>query len=285
MLDQHASRFAELSRFLKDRRARLTPESAKVAPLRRRRTSGLRREEVAEAAGISTAWYIRLEQGRDVRASLHALDRIGQALKLSKPEQAYLLQLARPDLDWKRRVRNHEIPSPGLLALLEGLSPNPAYILNRYWQVKACNAPARHLLGDLDNETKWGANLVARLFQDEQMRERFVEWPSVARSVVAQLRLATAGMANDPVMEGFIAQLCAANGEFQQLWQMGELAEPPIWQKAIFHQKVGTMLFDFGGLRASGVDEGFTVAVHTPADEATRRRLSDLVSLEQAQAG
>ena len=118
-------RLTELGQFLKSRRAMLAPENVGLAPTRRRRTPGLRREEIADAAGISAAWYVRLEQGRDVRASLHALDRIGKALRLNAPEQAYLLELARPDLDWKSKVRSHEMPSPTLLAMVSGLMPHP----------------------------------------------------------------------------------------------------------------------------------------------------------------
>ena len=270
-------RLTELGRFLKSRRAMLAPENVGVAPTRRRRTPGLRREEIADAAGISAAWYIRLEQGRDVRASLHALDRIGKALRLNAPEQAYLLELARPDLDWKSKVRSHEIPSPTLLAMVSGLMPHPAYVLNRHWQVKACNRAARLLLGNLDDEAEWGANLVMRLFQDERMRDRFVDWPSVARSMVAQMRLSTAAMASDPIMEVLLVQLCATSPEFKQLWEAAEISETPTWRKTLAHPLVGHLNFDFAAFSPPGPDSAFTLAIHTASDEATRTRLSELL--------
>jgi len=270
-------RLTELGRFLKSRRAMLAPENVGVAPTRRRRTPGLRREEIADAAGISAAWYIRLEQGRDVRASLHALDRIGKALRLNAPEQAYLLELARPDLDWKSKVRSHEIPSPTLLAMVSGLMPHPAYVLNRHWQVKACNRAARLLLGNLDDEAEWGANLVMRLFQDERMRDRFVDWPSVARSMVAQMRLSTAAMASDPIMEVLLVQLCATSPEFKQLWEAAEISETPTWRKTLAHPLVGHLNFDFAAFSPPGPDSAFTLAIHTASDETTRTRLSELL--------
>ena len=270
-------RLTELGQFLKCRRAMLAPENVGVAPTRRRRTPGLRREEIADAAGISAAWYVRLEQGRDVRASLHALDRIGKALRLNAPEQAYLLELARPDLDWKSKVRSHETPSPTLLAMVSGLMPHPTYVLNRYWQVKACNRAARLLLGDLDDEAEWGANLVERLFQDERMRDRFVDWPLVARSMVAQMRLSTAAMASDPIMEALLAQLCATSPEFKQLWEAAEISETPTWRKTLAHPLVGHLNFDFAAFSPPGPDSAFTLAIHTASDETTRTRLNELL--------
>jgi len=277
MLDRDKVRLTELGRFLKRRRAMLAPENLGLAPTRRRRTPGLRREEIADAAGISAAWYVRLEQGRDVRASLHALDRIGKALRLNAPEQAYLLELARPDLDWKSKVRSHEIPSPTLLAMVSGLMPHPAYVLNKHWQVKACNHAARLLLGDLDDEAEWGANLVVRLFQDERMRERFVDWPLVARSMVAQMRLSTAAMASDPIVEALLAQLCATSPEFKRLWEAAEISETPTWRKTLAHPLVGHLNFDFAAFSPPGPDAAFTLAIHTASDETTRTRLTELL--------
>lgn len=277
MQDRDKIRLTELGRFLKSRRVMLKPENLDTAPTRRRRTPGLRREEIADAAGISATWYVRLEQGRDVRASLHALNRIGRALKLNTPEQAYLLELARPDLDWKSKVRNHETPSSALLAMVTGLMPHPAYVLNKYWQVKACNRAARLLLGDLDNEAEWGANLVVRLFQDEHMRDRFVDWSLVARSMVAQMRLSTAALAIDPIMEALVAQLCAASPDFKRLWEAAEISAAPTWRKTLAHPLAGHLNFDFSAFNPSGPDGAFTLAIHTASDEGTRIRLKELL--------
>lgn len=249
-----------------------------LVPKLRRRTPGLRREELADLAGISTTWYVRLEQARDVKASLHALDRIGKALKLDASEQSYLLQLARPDLDWKSRVRSHETPSQALLAIVAGLSPHPAYVLTKYWQVKACNHAARLLFGDLDNEAEWGANLVARLFLDEAMRVRFVDWAAVTRSVVAQLRLSTASMAGDSIMTTFITQLSSASPEFRSYWDEVELSEAPLWRKTIRHPATGPLHFDFAALAPPGPDRGFLLTVHTPSDQATARAMERLLA-------
>src|SRR5215813_11483969 len=163
----------ELAQFLRSRRERLDPKDFGIAVGGRRRTVGLRREEIADAAGISTTWYVWLEQGRDVNASAHALRALGKALRLSQSEQTYLFQIARPDLDWRRRPARPALPSANLLSLIEGLAPHPAYVVNRYAQVVATNAPARKLLGDFGSAEPWSDNLIARLFLDPAWRALF----------------------------------------------------------------------------------------------------------------
>src|SRR5829696_4852237 len=125
----------ELARFLRSRRERLDPADFGVTFGGRRRAVGLRREEVADAAGISATWYVWLEQGRDVNASAHALRALGRALRLSQAEQTYLFRLARPDLDWRNGAVGEAMPAANLLSLVDGLSPHPAYITNRHRQV------------------------------------------------------------------------------------------------------------------------------------------------------
>jgi transcriptional regulator with XRE-family HTH domain len=277
MDDPKKYRLAELSRFLKSRRSLLQPEEAGVPKPGRRRVNGLRREEVAEAAGMSTAWYTRLEQGRDVRASVYTLDRIAHALRLDRAERTYLLEMARPDLDWKEQARGDSVPSAPLITLIEGLSLCPAYILNKYWQVKACNSAARLVFGDIDDEEKWGGNLIARLFQDLAMRSTFVDWPSVARSAVAQLRMSSAAMANDVILGRMIENLSVANEEFGLLWRHSGVAEAPVWRKTVYHPLTGPMNFTFASLRPSGEDSAFSLSLHTPADQETRDRLAKLM--------
>jgi transcriptional regulator with XRE-family HTH domain len=271
----------ELARFLRDRRTRLNAADFGIAAGSRRRTAGLRREEVADAAGISTTWYVWLEQGRDVKASPHALRALGKALRLSTPEQTYLFQLARPDLDWRPRLAKQEMPSANLLAVLEGLAPHPAYIVNRYAQVVASNDPARRLLGPFDPADDWGGSLIARLFLDPLWRERFIDWSIVARSAVAQFRLATVTMADDPVLVAVIAQLQSASPEFAACWSDHELAEPPIWQKSVRHPFAGKMRFNFATLRPGGPDGDFSLSVYTPADKASRAGLAKLLAAPQ----
>jgi transcriptional regulator with XRE-family HTH domain len=283
MLEQDQTRLAELGRFLRSRRELLAPDALGLSSMKRRRTPGLRREELADAAGISATWYVRLEQGRDIRASLHALDRLGKALRLDASEQAYLLGLARPDLDWQSRVRSHEMPSPTLMAMVAGLMPHPTYVLNKYWQVKGCNLAARVLLGDVDNEAKWGANLAVRLFEDPAMRNRYVDWPVIARSVVGRLRLSTATLGSDPIMEALVAQLCR-NLEFKGMWEAAEISEAPLCRKTLAHPLIGQVSFDFAAFSPPGPDRSFTLSIHTAVDERTRASLHRLLATTRSDA-
>ena len=277
-LDQ--TRRDDLARFLRSRRERLDPVDFGITVGGRRRAKGLRREEIANAAGISTTWYVWLEQGRNVSASAHALRALGKALRLSQPEQTYLFQLARPDRDWRRGQAGQAMPTASLLDLIEGLAPHPAYITNRYGQVVTTNKPARLLLGDFDGADTWSDNVIARLFLDPLWRHRFVDWESVARSVVAQFRLATAGMADDPVLTSLVSLLAASSDAFAQWWNNRELADPPIWRKTLRLPRVGDMRFGFASLQPGGRDADFRVSIYTPADETSRDRLARLLSSE-----
>jgi len=266
----------ELAHFLRSRRERLDPAAFGITPGSRRRTAGLRREEVADAAGISVTWYVWLEQGRAVNASAHALRALGRALRLSQAEQTYLFRLARPDLDGRTGSIGQAMPAASLLALVEGLSPHPAYITNRYRQVVTANRPARLLLGGFDSADPARGSVIGRMFLDPLWREIFVDWETVARSTVAQFRLATAAMADDPVLASLIALLTASSEEFARWWADRELAEPPIWRKTVRHGLVGDMAFDFAVLQPLGRDSDFSVSLYAPADAASRERMERL---------
>lgn len=267
-LSQDTARLKELADFLRRHRTRLKPVDLGLKT-GRRRVPGLRREEVAARAGISTLWYMRLEQGRPVRPSAEAVRRLGQALCLSTAEQAYLMRLARPDL--APSLQFQDVPSPALLALLEGLSPHPAYLLDAQWHLVALNSPARHLLGAHAE----GQMLLRLLFLDEHWRRLFADWAIVARSAVAQFRAAAPVL--EPVSMALIAALAAESREFAALWAEAELADPPVWRKRLLHSQVGEIRLDFASLRPGGPDSRFTLSLHTPADAASRAALLRLV--------
>lgn len=266
----------ELARFLRERRERLDPAAFGIKPGGRRRVAGLRREEVADAAGISPTWYVWLEQGRDVNASAHALRALGRALRLSQAEQTYLFRLARPDLDWRNSPAAQAMPAASLLSMIDGLSPHPAYVTNRYRQVVAANRPARLLLGAFDGGDPVRGSVLGRMFLDPLWREIFVDWETVARSTVAQFRLATASMADDPVLAALTALLTASSDEFARWWADRALAEPPIWRKTVRHGLVGDMAFDFAVLQPHGRDSDFSVCLYAPADATSRERMVQL---------
>ena len=262
----------ELSNFLVCRRNQLDPRDFGIVVNGRRRAPGLRREEVALQAGISATWYVRLEQGRDVRASAHTLDRIAKALRLAQPERAYLMRLARPDLDWKSHSHRAERPSDALLSLLAGLAPHPAYVVDRYWHVVAMNDPATALLGAFHEEDPWSTSLIARIFLDPRWRSLFRDWREVARAAVAQFRLAMSGHGLDPVLRPMIAMLERESPEFAAGWNSHEVAEPPVWRKTLVLPGNAERTFDFAILRPSGADSDFFVSIYTAVAEEKQSR-------------
>lgn len=275
----------ELAHFLRSRRERLDPADFGIIARQRRRAVGLRREEIADAAGISTTWYAWLEQGRNVNASAQALRALAKALRLSRSEQTYLFQLARPDLEWQSGLVETALPSANLLALIDGLAPHPAYVSNRHRQVVATNQAARVLLGDFNSDDPASGSVIARLFLDPQWRQLFVDWEIVARSSVAQFRLATAALAGDPALASLVSYLTASSDTFARWWSDRELADPPIWRKTLRHPRVGGMCFDFASLQPRGRDSDFVVSLYTPADEPSRNRLARLLGSDRCGGG
>ena len=261
-----AQRRQELAEFLVNRRNQLSPKDFGIVANGRRRTPGLRREEVAHYAGISSTWYVRLEQGRDVRASAHTLKLIAKALRLTAAEQAYLMRLARPDLQGLPHEKALQQPSASLLSFLAGLPPHPAYILDKYWHVVAMNGPATELLGEFREDERWGRHLIARIFLDPNWRGLFQDWDEVARSAVAQFRLSLASQAWDRVLASIVSELCEASDDFHDLWKGQEIAEPPIWRKTMALQSGEVRTFDFASLRASGIDSEYSISVYTAVD-------------------
>jgi transcriptional regulator with XRE-family HTH domain len=201
-----------LGAFLRAHRERLPPPPD---PGRRRRTPGLKREEVAEACGVSATWYTWLEQGRAVSASAQALARVAEALHLAAAERAYLFEMA--------GRRDPAAPDPGddlppqVLALPTHLSI-PAYILDHTWTARTWNAGAAHLFrGWLDDDHD--RNLLRYIFLSSASRRLIDPWEERARRVVAEFRADYSRRFNDPTLEALIEHLSAQSPLFRQYWQ------------------------------------------------------------------
>jgi len=203
-----------LGDFLRAHRARLTPAAAGLPSGVRRRTPGLRREEAAVRAGVSTTWYTWLEQGRDVQASPSALARVAEALQLSRAERAYLFNLAgrrdpaAPDLAAPEAPRG--------LAEAVARFDGPAYGLDRCWNAVCWNPAASRLFaGWLGGPER---NLLRYLFQAPEARVLVVDWEERARRVLAELRADFSRSLNDPQMRRLVEALRTEAPEFAQLW-------------------------------------------------------------------
>jgi len=205
-----------LADFLRARRERLAPAAAGLsAGASRRRTPGLRREEVAQIAGLSTTWYTWLEQGRDVAASPQALARLADALALGRAERAYLFELAgRRDPAAPVAEPAGAVP-PALAAAVAGFA-GPAYALDRGWTAVAWNdAAARLFAGWLDGSER---NLIRFIFLDPAARALIDGWQERARRVIAELRADLGHGPEDPRLKALIDGLAAASSDFARWW-------------------------------------------------------------------
>lgn len=223
----------------------------------RRRTEGWRREEVAAAAGVSTTWFTWLEQGRDITMSDHALARLARALRLDTTQTQYLFDLARP-----QPVPVVEAPvDPQLRAFVDGLSPFPAYALDRNWMIVAANEAARSVLA-----IEPGENLVVKLFLDADWIELFEKREAIVASSVAQYRASVGGR---PEYREQVDRLAARSADFARQWRQGAVEGPPLWLKVLRHPTLGRLTMRYASLAVES-GSGVTVSIYTPADEATR---------------
>ncbi|HZR44506.1 MAG TPA: helix-turn-helix transcriptional regulator [Ktedonobacteraceae bacterium] len=235
-----------LADFLRTRRARLSPADVGLPLRSRRRTPGLRREEVAELANIGTSWYISLEQGRDIHPSEQVLESLAQALKLSPDERQHLFLLALQHIPM-REVPAEEQVSPALQQVVKSLDPHPAYILGRRWDVLAHNRAAEYLFSFDSISPPHTRNMLWRIFTsparyrlyaDEQRREY------VARGLIAQFRADYARYPGDPWFAELISDLQQASEQFRLWWSQHDVSSVPDCHKEMKHPTLGHLEFE-----------------------------------------
>jgi transcriptional regulator with XRE-family HTH domain len=271
-----AARRREAGDFLRSRRERLTPADVGLPNGFRRRTPGLRREEVAILADVGTTWYTWLEQGRDVRPSNELLSALAEALRLDPTERRHLFVL------YDRRAP--ERPSPGpervdepLRRMLDSLTGQPAFVLGRRWDVLAWNRAAEVVYGPYGRLEGDERNMLHMVFADPDHRRLLVDWEAVARSSLAMFRADCARYAGDPDFERLVARLMRLSPEFARWWPRREVARPLAGQKRIDHPTAGRMLFEYSSLGV-GDPPDMKLIVFTPLeDEGTIRKLERLL--------
>jgi transcriptional regulator with XRE-family HTH domain len=232
----------QLADFLRTRRAALQPEDVGLRGGGRRRTPGLRREEVAQLAGIGTTWYTWLEQGREVRASLDVLEALARALRLDQAERNHLILLGRGEAAPPCRSPAERV-SPTLRRLIENLGPNPAYILGRRWDYLAWNDAAVALLGDLSAIPRVARNHAWQTFTDPARREMFTDWERSSRILVAKFRADSARHIGDPEFESLILALRKSSTEFSRAWDRHEVSQSGEGRKDLRHPVAGMLSF------------------------------------------
>lgn len=214
----------ELAAFLKSRRERLSPSSVGLPSGGRRRTPGLRREEVAALSGVGLTWYTWLEQGRDISVSSSFLDSLSQALKLDAAERRHLFLLAHDRLPPEPGKTYCNVP-PLILRVMRDLSPHGAYVLNLRWDVLAFNEQADALFG-FNRHPPGQRNLLWMLFTDDALRERLVNWDNQAAQMLSSFRRDYAHATQEADIQALVTNLQKASPDFRQWWSRHDIDAP-----------------------------------------------------------
>lgn len=263
----------ELTEFLRSRRARLKPEDVGLTHVGgRRRVAGLRREELAQLAGISVDYYVRLEQGRTQNVSTEVLDAVSGVLRLDHHERNHLRNLARPSRS--RSVARPEKVRPGVRRLVE-TATSPAYIVGRRLDILAWSELACALFTDFGQLPVAERNWARLIFLDDDMRILFADWAGKARDTLAHLRVNAGHHPDDPEIAALVGELSVRNEAFRGWWADHEVRERTHGRKVFNHPQVGELVLDFESLRLPDDPDQtlimYTVAPGSPSETALRR--------------
>jgi transcriptional regulator with XRE-family HTH domain len=265
-----------LADFLRSRRERITPEQVGLPVGGRRRTPGLRREEVAQLAGVGVTWYTWLEQGRDIRASDQVLGAIANTLQLDPYERAHLFTLAgQPEPAVRKECR---AISPAIQLMLRQLEPLPAVIANARLDILAYNRAYDRMVGGLDHIAFEDRNSLWLAFTDPAWRARIVEWDTAAPRLVAQFRAAMAGHVAESSWKCLVKRLREVSPEFVAIWDQHEVKAPENLTKRYANSEVGLLEFDYTHLWFGPRSE-MRLTTYTPINDRTRERIERLYDL------
>ena len=270
-----------LGAYLRNRRTKLDPAALGCAA-GRRRTPGLRREEVAQRAGISATWYTWLEQGRGGAPSADALDRIAQALVLTdvEREHMFLLGLGRPP---GVRYRSADPITPRLQRLLDTLDCSPAIVRTATWDVVAWNRAAVAVLTDYGALPPDQRNILRMIFCDSRVRAVQGDWEAVARFVVGSFRIDAARAGADAEVAPLVEELCRASPEFAAMWRENDVQIHGDGVKHLHHPRVGLLTLEYSGFAVDGRPD-LSLIVYNPSTAADRALVASLVEAQPAMA-
>ncbi|MCU1658860.1 MAG: Transcriptional regulator [Pseudonocardiales bacterium] len=274
--DADEVRRVELAAFLRSRRERIAPEQVGVPHTGRRRTPGLRREEVAQLAGVGVTWYTWLEQGRDIKVSDQVLEAIARTLMLDRDERTHLFTLA-GSVDHAVAKECAGV-SPEVHAALAKFEPFPACVQNGKYDVLAYNRVYGRLVNDLDALPVESRNCMWLMFTDPVWRQSVVDWDDAAARMTANLRSLYADHVSEPAWKAFVSRLRAASPEFAQLWARHDVRGIENKDKRFRHELVGLLRLKVTNTWLAP-RAGARMLLYTPADTDTERRLEKLSAL------
>ena len=265
---------SSLGAFLKNRRTKLDPASFGIAA-GRRRTAGLRREEVAQRADISATWYTWLEQGRGGNPSADVLDRIAKALRLTdvEREHLFLVGLGRPP---ETRYRGSDAVTPRLQRLLDTLTYSPAIVRTATWDIVAWNRAAAVVLTDHSKLAPDQRNILRMIFADSGVRAAQPEWEPVARFVVAAFRVDATRAGADAEVAPLVDELCRSSAEFAAMWRENDVQTHGDGVKHLRHPEVGLLALEYSAFAVDGRPD-LSLIIYNPATSADRVLVESLV--------
>ena len=275
-------RRAELADFLRTRRARLRPERFGLSTIGRRRTPGLRREEVAQLAGVGVSWYTWLEQGRDITVSDQVIQRLAETFQLESEERRHLFVLARgmvPVADERSEIVS--LP-PGLQAVLDALGTNPAYLIDQRFNLLAWNESACRVFGDFSLLSERERNRIWHMFVHPSSRQLYVDWEQAAQHAVMNFRAAYDQYIGDAWFEHFLTDVQQKSPEFRTWWSQHNVQGVCDFyqEKELNHPQVGR-LFLSSTVLIVPVDPPLQMVTFTPCSQDTVTKLETLGKTER----
>jgi hypothetical protein len=274
----------ELAAFLRHRREHIAPEQVGLPRGHRRRTPGLRREEVAQLSAVGVTWYTWLEQARDIQVSVQVLDALARTLLLDRSERAHLFQLAGA-ADPDPATECPQV-TPALRLLLEQIEPFPACVQNSKYDLLAYNRTYGLLLCDLDEVPVQDRNCIILSYTHPVWRSSIVHLETTQRLMAARFRASMAGHLAEPGWKTMLKRLRTESSEFREVWDRHEVVGPATRRKEFRNQYVGRLTVDHSDLWLTP-GTGPRLLTYVPADDESRERLEKLhaIALERRPPG
>jgi transcriptional regulator with XRE-family HTH domain len=272
VLDRSPAR-QDLTDFLRRRRARISPLEVGLVAGARRRTPGLRREEVAQLAGVGITWYTWFEQGRDIPVSAHFLENLARALRLDAAEREHLFTLAQHRPPPLGRFSPPAV-TPALQNMLESF-PNPAYLKTPRWDLVAWNRPMTIMFGDFNEIPVERRNILWLLFTDPKYRRLMVDWEIDVRRAIARFRLDFGRAGDDPMFVALLRDLDQVSPEFRSWWKQHDVDGLGEGVKSFRHSRLGEIEFEHGTFTADN-NSNLRLVVYTPTDAESARKARQL---------
>ncbi|QDY84531.1 helix-turn-helix domain-containing protein [Paenibacillus polymyxa] len=265
MSDQEEKR-RELGKFLKSRRSRLTPEQFGLPVGPRRKVQGLRREELAQIAGIGLTWYTWLEQGKNIQVSTQVLECLVTVMQLNAEERNHLYNLALGQLPVEQTASIEESLIPIVQNFMNEYERCPAYVTDQRWDILLWNKAGERVFGDFEKMDKKERNAIWRCFASPAYRNLIGDWENHAKRLLAQFRSTSTPFVGENWFKDLVAELMEISPEFRQWWPSYDISGTPIGKKMINHPRVGTMVMEHITFRVYDAPE-LKLTVYRPLQE------------------